>query len=303
MQSEAVNTASLDKTNSKKLVLYFYGKNLLSDNHLTLLGVTMAIRCLGFEGRVGDAVFGKGMLEPFRHLWPTCEVVEDDMCRKCRFGGTDGPHMDMMHLFHMPVFSKQLLNLLQVHSVGDAIHCKSQAVGKQLPSGNEDDGSNAERHDGVDDGPAGVMDDDTADDHANGYQSVGGHVEEGATHVEVAFLAAHEEQCRRAIDEDAHACRPRHGNAIHFNRFAKLVDAFDHDGPDRHQKDDGIQERDEDGGLAVAVGETLISLYFGQPKCNQYQQQTEHIAEVVARITKEREGVLPKAHTRLNEHE
>ena len=46
--------------------------------------------------------------------------------------------------------------------------------------------------DWVDDEPTRVRDDNAADDHANAYQRVGGHVEERATNVDVIFLSAHQ---------------------------------------------------------------------------------------------------------------
>ena len=84
----------------------------------------MAIRCFGFEGGMGDAMLGEGVFDLFRNLQPAGEVVEDDMCRECRFGGADGPHVDVVCLFYMLVFNNQLFNLLQFNTFGNTIHGK-----------------------------------------------------------------------------------------------------------------------------------------------------------------------------------
>ena len=82
-------------------------------------------------------MLGKPMFETFCHFWPMGQVVNDHMGRKCRLGGDDGPHMDMVRPFHMLFFGKQLLDFLQVNAFGNAVNSQSQTVRKQLPGGNK----------------------------------------------------------------------------------------------------------------------------------------------------------------------
>ena len=95
----------------------------------------MAVGCLGFQRGVSDAMLGKRMLEPLCHLWPMGQVVNDHMRRKCRLGGADGPHMDMVRPFHMLFLGKQLFDLLQVDTLRDTVNSQSQTIRKQVPGG------------------------------------------------------------------------------------------------------------------------------------------------------------------------
>ena len=94
----------------------------------TFVVVTVAVGCLRLEGRMGDAMLGKLVFESFCHLWPMGQVVNDHMRRKCRLGGADGPHMDVVCAFHMLFFGKQLLNLLQVDTLGNTVYSQPQTI-------------------------------------------------------------------------------------------------------------------------------------------------------------------------------
>ena len=72
----------------------------------------MAIQRLRFESGMGDAMLGKLVFELFRNLWPTGEVVEDDVCREGCFGGADGPNVDVMCTLNVLFVGNQMLNFL-----------------------------------------------------------------------------------------------------------------------------------------------------------------------------------------------
>ena len=97
------------------------------------------------------------------------------------------------------------------------------------------------------------------------------------------------------VDDNAHSGRPDDEGAVDIGGMHKLVDTLHDDGADGHQQDDGVEERDENRGLAVSVGEAAGGVAGGELEGNHGQQEREDVAQVVARVGEEAQGIADKA--------
>ena len=216
---------------------------------------------------------------------------DDDVCRQCRFGGRDGPDVDMVHIEHALLAFNLLLDILNVEPLGHGVGAHAQALAQQVPGADEDNHGDDQADDGVDDGPAGVVYHYAADDDAHADQRVGQHVQEGTTGVDVVLLLAAEGPGGEAVDDDAHGGGPDDEGAVDLGGVEELVDALHHDGAHGDQQDDGVEQRDEHRGFAVAVGEALGGGAGGQLEGYHGQQQREDVAQVVARVAQQSDAV------------
>ena len=187
-----------------------------------------------------------------------------------------------------------LLDILHVKAFGYGVGTHAQAFGQQTPSAEEDDHSNNEADDGVDNGPASEINNHTADNDAYTDQRVGQHVEEGTASVDVVLLLTAESPCGETVDDDAHSGSPDDEGAIDIGRVHKFAYALDHDGADGDEENDGVEERDKHGGLAVAVGKASSGAAGGQLEGHHGQQEREDVAEVVSGIGEQAQRVPDK---------
>ena len=258
---------------------------------------------LEFEGAVVDAEAVEEFLDAVGDGFEVVRAGDDDVAGEGRLGGRDAPDVDMVDVEDTLLGFNFLDNLVDVEPFGDGIGAHAEALGQEVPGGDEDDHGDDEADDGVDERPAGVVDDDAADDDAHGDEGVGQHVEEGPAGVDVVLPLAAEDEGRGAVDDDAHGGGPDDEGAVDLGGVEELLNALDHDGPHGDEEDDGVEQGEEDGSLAVAVGETLGGMRRGQLQRHHSQQQGESVGEVVPRVGEEADGVADEARRRLDDDE
>ena len=211
--------------------------------------------------------------------------------------------MHVVHLQHTFHLFDMVRDVVHVEALGHGVGAHAEALVQQAPGGDEDDHGDGEADDGVDDGPAGVLDDDAGDDHADRDQRVGQHVEEGAAGVDVVLLLAAEGPGGEAVDDDADGGGPDDEVAAHVAGVEEFLYALHHDGAHGDQEDDGVEQRDEHRGFAAAIGEALGGVAGSQLEGYHGQQEREDVAQVVAGIGKEAEGVADEARNGFDDDE
>ena len=164
----------------------------------------------------------------------------------------------------------------------------SRASPQPLP---EHHGRDDEADRGIDPQPSRQHDDQGRDHHAERDAGIGRHVQIGAADIEVAVAAAHEQQRRAAIDDDAERCDRHDGPAGDRRRLLQAVDRLDDDAADRDQQQPGIEQRRQDRGPPVAIGVPLRRLLLRQPRRAPCQQQRDHVGEIVNGVRNQRQRV------------
>ena len=82
---------------------------------------------------------------------------------------------------------------------------------------------------------------------------IGHHVQEGAPDVEIALAAAHEQQRRPAVDEDADRGDDHHGPAGHRLGLGEAADRLPRDDAERDQQQQRVDEGREDRRAAQTI--------------------------------------------------
>ena len=248
--------------------------------------VVMAVGARGFEfeGAVVDADAVEQLLDAVGDGFEVRRVGDDDVCGEGGLGGGDGPDMQVMDISHVVERVDAVSDLVDVEAFRHSVGTHAEAFGEEIPGGNEDDDGYDEANDGVDEVPAGEVDDDAADDDADADEGVGKHVEEGAAGVDVVLLLTAEGPSGESVDEDADGGGPDDERAVDGRGMDDFLDAFDDDGAYGNEEDDGVEERDEDGGFAVAIGEAFGGHRGGEFEGYHGQQEREDVAEVVAGV-------------------
>ena len=128
-------------------------------------------------------------------------------------------------------------------------------------------------------------------------------MEESTTSVDVVLVLTTENPGGDTVDDDAHGGGPDDESAVDFCRGEELLHTLYNDGAHGDEEDDGVEQRDEHRGLAVAVGETLGGVARSQLQRYHGEDEREDIAEVVAGIGEQTEGVADEARDGLDDDE
>ena len=162
----------------------------------------------------------------------------------------------MVHIEHAVGPSHHVGDAVGVDVLRHGVDAHAQTFGQQLPCRDKYHYSDDKTDNRVDDCPSRVGDDNARNHHSGRYERVGQHVEEGAAGVDVMLLAR-EHPRSEPVDDDGHSGCPGDKQAVDGYGVGEFVDALHHDSPDGNKEDDGVEQRDEDGTLAVAIGETF----------------------------------------------
>ena len=211
--------------------------------------------------------------------------------------------MQMVPTCHPRRFGYIVLQLLHVNAFGNCIQREEQTLFQQSVSRYQNNDGNHKADSRIDPDPIGETDDDARNNHPYRHQRIHKHVQESAVDIEVGLAVLHQQPGGQSVDDDTCTGCPSDGFARHVCRIAQAIDAFNHNSPYSHQQDDGIQQRNQDSGFLVTIGEVQTGRMSGQTKCNEGQHQAEHVAQIVSGIGKQTQRIINKADNSLDKNE
>ena len=231
------------------------------------------------------------------------KVLQDHMRRQGYLRGADGPDVQVVHVHHSGDLFHLFHNLVRVDFFRYGINAQPQALRQQLPGGNQDDKGNHDADNRVYPVPAGKADHDAGYHHAHGNQRIGQHVQVGTAHVDIVILLGNQQPGGESVHQDADAGGPADGARVDLDRtgIQQFLNAFNQDDAHGDQEDDGVQQGNEDGTLAIAIGKPFGRVACGKPDGHECQQQAEDVAQVVSGIGKEPQRAGSESHARLDQ--
>ena len=177
------------------------------------------------------------------------------------------------------------------------------AVAHHPPGGAEDEDGDEDGKDRVDRGPAGPEDDERGDDGGERAEEVAGDVQERRAQVEVAAVAAGEDEEGDDIGGEPRRRHRQHDAAGHRLRVAEAVRGLDGDPDGDGEEGEAVDEGREHGEPVEAVGALPVGRAAGDAEGEPRHRQRREVGEHVAGVGEERQRAGDDAADDLGDHE
>ena len=128
-------------------------------------------------------------------------------------------------------------------------------------------------------------------------------MQESAAQIDVVLLARSEQPGGDAVDDDADRGDDHDDFAGDRGGIGEAQDRLPGDRSDRQQEKDGVEQRREDRRAAQSVGEAGGGRAPDEPAGEPRGRESEHVAEIMARVGEQRDRAGDQAVGRLDRDE
>ena len=231
-----------------------------------------------------------------RPVWRDEVGGERDFRRAC------SPDVEVVHLAHVLQRGQRRRDGLRIDATGHRVEREVHALAEQPPGARDDRGCNRNAHDRIDPGCSGDRDRGARDHDPQRDRRVGCHVEEGPADVGIV-VTAEEEQGGERVDH--HADRGHRDHRWAGDRLGgpEAVRRLPDDAAAGHEEQHGVGEGRVDGGPTQAPGVPPRRRPPGEPVRSPGEEQTDHVAGIVARVGKQRQRPRPETSPNFRHHE
>ncbi len=226
------------------------------------------------------------------------------MHRQRGFRRTHRPHMAIMDRANAREFDQIILNRRKVDMTRHPVEGQVEGGLEELGRADQNDDRDNPRSQRIDPLPPRQRNHHTTHHHAHRHQHIRQHMEERALTIYIMIVMSPMEQLRRqAIDQHPHQRDNNHRLPRHWLRMQGPLNRFESEECRHAEQQTGIQQRGKDRGFAESIGVADAGTTTGQPDCAPGDQEAQDIAEIVARIGEEGEGIAQDAEGRLGDDE
>ena len=162
--------------------------------------VTATARRLKLQRRMADAVLFEQVFQTTFYLFHLFQCINDNMCSQGVVGCADSPDVQVVYLVDMLLVGQQLLDFVRFDAFWRTIDNQTQTTRQQTPCREQNDEGNDEADNGVNNVPPRPGNNDSGDNDTHGHQRVRNHVQKGTTHIDVTFLATHQQDNGETVD-------------------------------------------------------------------------------------------------------
>src|SRR5436190_2040282 len=163
------------------------------------------------------------------------------------------------------------------------------------PGADHDDDADREADRRVEPQPAGHQKQHAGERDAECHGGIRGEMQKGGPDVEVVPAPGHEQQCRRAVDDDPDCGDDDDDHAGERLRRLEAADRLPGDPAGDDEQQDGVAERYEDGAAAEPVGVAAGGPALAEDRGAPGRRESEHVPEIVSGIGEQCERVRDHA--------
>ena len=207
-----------------------------------------------------------------------------------------------MHLAHVLQRGQRRRDGLRIDATGHRVEREVDALAEQPPGARDDRGCDRDAHDRIDPGCSGDRDRDARDHDPQRHRRVGRHVEEGPADVGIVVTAEEEQGGERVyhLADRGHRDHRRAGDRL---GRPEAVRCLPDDAATGHEEQHSVGEGRVDGGATQAPGVPPRRRPPGEPVRSPGEEQTDHVAGIVAGVGKQRQRPRPEAGPNFRRHE
>src|SRR5438477_7336769 len=168
---------------------------------------------------------------------------------------------------------------------------KIDRIPQYRPGADHDNDADREADRRVEPQPAGHQKQHAGERDAECHGGIRGEMQKSGSDIEVAPAPGHEQQCRRAVDDDPDCGDDDDDHAGERLRRLEAADGLPGDPAGDDEQQDGVGERYEDGAAAEPVGVATAGPALAEDRGAPGRRESEHVPEIVSGIGEQCERV------------
>ena len=178
---------------------------------------------------------------------------------------------------------------IQFNAAGKAFEQDIQRFVHDVPSGVDNEAAESDGENGIDIGPARVVDGDGTENNGAGANGIAHHVNESGAHIEITLLAAIQGEHDAAVNDERQECDPEHQLVIDGLRMDQTCDGFPENVKGNDDQGHCVNESGDNTGALITERFDLIGRAALEIETDGGEQKSNGVGKVMARVGEQRQ--------------